>query len=164
MIAAWRWFAAILLVVALIVHVSTFFEFDPLAAWPGVMFLHVAIFPPFIAAIWYASRFPEAKSKNLDPVFESAPWWLRSLTVALLAYAILNFVVFMHLNEGGGPIMRDGNYLLTSHGKVIRELTEAEYHRQQAYEVRGFSGHWMLFACASWTLLVGSERLRIRAG
>src|SRR5262249_54791073 len=32
------------------------------------------------------------------------------------------------------------------------------WHR--AYVVRGFSGHWMMFFCASLTILVGAARLR----
>lgn len=75
-------------------------------------------------------------------------------------YGLLNFVIFMSLNEGGGPQIRDGKYVLTSHGKLIRELTEEEYHQQRAYVVRGFSGHWMLFASASLTFMMGAARLR----
>jgi hypothetical protein len=155
----WCGFAATLLIVSLVVHVSTFLGIDPMAKWPGVMFIHLAIFPPFIAAIYYAERTSRKGREGQDKVFKSAPLWLRTLAGVFFAYALVNFAVFLILNEGGGPHERDGKYVLTSHGTVLRELSKAEYHRQQAYVVRGFSGHWMMFSCAALTMLVGTAKL-----
>jgi hypothetical protein len=155
-------FAAILLAVTIVVHASTFLSIDPMERWPGVMFLHLAVFPPFIAAIYYASR-ACGGSKNVDPAVNSSPQWLRRLTIGLFAYAFVNFALFLFLNEGGSPQEREGKYLVTRHGKIVRELTEDEYHRHRAYVVRGFSGHWMFFFSASLTLLVGAASLKRRA-
>jgi hypothetical protein len=159
----WCWFAAAVLTVSLVVHVSTFLGVDPMDKWPGVMLLHLAIFPPFIAAIHYANRIGGRKQGRQDRVVNSAPRWLRILSGVFFAYALVNFATFIILVEGGGPHERDGKYYLTSHGRVLRELSEAEYHRQQAYVVRGFSGHWMLFSSASLMMLVGAARLRRRS-
>jgi len=156
----WCWFAAAVLIVSLVVHVSTFLGIDPMAKWPGVMFIHLAIFPPFIAAICYANRIGGPKQGYQDRVINSAPRWLQVLTGVFFAYALVNFASFMVLNEGGGPSERDGKYFLTSHGKVLRELSEAEYHRHQAYVVRGFSGHWMGFSSVALMFLVGAASLR----
>lgn len=160
----WCWFAAAVLVVSLLVHASTFLGIDPMTRWPGVMFIHLAIFPPFIAAICYANRTGGPAQGGQDRVINSAPRWLRVLAGVFFAYALVNFGAFMVLNEGGGPTERDGKYFLTSHGKVLRELSEAEYHRKRAYEVRGFSGHWMLFSSVSLMFFVGAVRLRRAAG
>ena len=54
--------------------------------------------------------------------------------------------MFFVQSHGGGPEVRDGQYLLTSHGAVLRVLTEEQYHWYRALVVRGFSGHWMLFS------------------
>jgi hypothetical protein len=159
----WCWFAAAVLIVSVVVHVSTFLGVDPMEEWPGVMFIHIAIFPPFIAAVSYANRIGGPKHGRQDRVTKSAPRWLQILTGVFGAYAIVNFAIFMVLIEGGSPHERDGKYFLTSHGTVLRELSEEEYHRQQAYVVRGFSGHWMLFSSASLMLLVGAVRLRRRS-
>jgi elongation factor Tu len=158
----WCWFAAALLLVSLAVHASTFLEIYPMAKWPGVMFIHFAIFPPFIAALCYASRAGGKDAAGQDRVFKSAPRWLQVLTGVFFVYALVNFAIFIVLVEGGGPDKRDGKYFLTSHGRVLRELSEAEYHRQQAYVVRGFSGHWMMFSSAALTMLVGTLRRRRR--
>jgi hypothetical protein len=85
------------------------------------------------------------------------------LTGAFAAYALVNFAVFIVLSEGGGPHERDGKYVLQEHGTVLRELSEAEYHQQRAYVVRGFSGHWMLFSSAALVGLVGAASLRRRS-
>jgi len=156
----WCLFAAAVLIVSLVVHVSTFLGIDPMERWPGVMFIHVAIFPPFIAAICYANRIGGPEQGCQDRVINSAPRWLRILTGLLFAYALVNFAIFLVLVEGGGPHERDGKYFLQSHGTVLRELSEAEYHQQRAYVVRGFSGHWMLFSSAALMGLVGAARLR----
>ena len=162
MLVAWCCFAAGVLIVSLLVHVSTFLGIDPMEKWPGVMFIHLAIFPPFIAAIYCANRTAGPKHEAQDRVMSCSPRWLKILTGVFFAYALLNFVVFFVLIEGGSPRERDGKYFLHSHG-VIRELSEAEFHQMQAFVVRGFSGHWMLFSCAALMMLVGTVRLRRRS-
>lgn len=158
----WCWIAAVVLLVSLAAHASTFLGIDPIKEWPGVMFIHIAIFPPFIAALYYAQRIGGKDEKHQDRVFHSAPLGLRILTGVFFAYAFVNFTAFLILNEGGGPHERDGKYVLQSHGTILREISEEEFHQQQAYVVRGFSGHWMLFTSASLTLLVGAAKLRPR--
>ena len=73
------------------------------------------------------------------------PAWSWPLIYAAGIYAALNFALFNYNSEGGSPDIRDGHYVLHDHGKIIRELSEDEYHIQKAYVARGFSGHWMLF-------------------
>ena len=65
----WCWVAAVVLLVSLVAHLSTFLGIDPMAAWPGVMFIHLAIFPPFIAALCYASL-----SSSEGPMRNWARW------------------------------------------------------------------------------------------
>ena len=157
-LAAWCVFAAVLLFLSLTAHACTFFGIDPLQKSPAVMFIHVAIFPPFGAAIFYTNKLKAAKSQ--DMAMKAAPRPLRWLTGAFGLYAMVNFVLFVILSEGGGPSQRDGKYVIEDHGTVVREISEAEFHRKQAYIVRGFSGHWMLFATAALTLLMGVRNIR----
>src|SRR5262245_5776367 len=84
-------FAAALLIVSLVVHASTFLDIDPMAKWPGVMFIHLAIFPPFIAALYYSSRIGGEEQGRQDRVFKSAPPWLRILAGVFFAYTVVNF-------------------------------------------------------------------------
>jgi len=68
------------------------------------------------------------------------------LFMSLFAYVPFNFFYTgLVLNEGGVPARFDGRPALYNHGEVIRDLTEEEFPRHQAYLVRTFSGHWIVF-------------------
>jgi len=146
----WAAFAAVVLAISLAVHVSTFFGVDPMAAVPGVMLIHLLIFPPFLAAIYYLRQMRATKL--------SVPRWMKIAGAFLLCYAIISAVLFIILGEGGGPEQRDGKFFLTSHGTIIRELTRAEFLQQQAYVVRFFSTGWTLFSAIALGLLIAAPR------
>jgi len=155
----WIGLAALILVISVAAHASSFLGIDPMAVIPGVMFIHLLIFPPFIAALHYTNK-AGGSSNGLDTVLEQAPGWMQVMTGVCFVYVIVNFLIFMVLSEGGGPDKRDGKYFLTDHGRIVREITEQEYVRHEAYVVRGFSGHWMFFSGAALTLLVGAGKAR----
>jgi hypothetical protein len=153
---AWAAMACAVFVASLAAHVATFLGIDPMETVPGVMGLHFLIFPPFIAGIVYCKTAPGGELTG-NQVQAAAPRWLPWLTGLCFVYAFVNFGLFMVLSGGGGPKESGGKYYLSSHGRVVRELTEAEYHQQRAYVVRGFSGHWMLFSSAALLMIVGSR-------
>jgi hypothetical protein len=155
----WIFASSLSLLISLIVHLSTFFGLDPMQAIPEVMFIHLAIFPPFIAAILYMKKINDSKGQQ-EKIWKLAPHWMQIMSGAFFAYAIVNFIIFLILVKGGGPEERDGKFVLAEHGRIIQQLTEAEFHRMQAYVVRGFSGHWMLFSAASLTFLTGVYNYR----
>ena len=84
--------------------------------------------------------------RSMSGVFGLLPKWARAAFVAVVAYAIVNFFVFLGLMEGGTAASSPQGYYLHSHGQKVRDLTPAEYARFRRYEVRGFSGHWMVFS------------------
>ena len=49
------------------------------------------------------------------------------------------------LLNGGSPEIRDGHYVLMSHGNLIGNLTLDDYLAMKRYQMRLFSGHWMFF-------------------
>lgn len=81
----------------------------------------------------------------LDELTRFVPWRLRALCGAFFIYAFVNFGLFVKNMEGGVPGRDGDNYYLHSHGRKIRDLAEKEYRQFHVYEVRGFSGHWMVF-------------------
>ena len=149
------------LIASAVAHVSTFQGVNPLRAFPPVWMLHVLVF-----VVWFpvvlSCRKTRAACNRKDfwkSITRSAPVWMKALTVGVVAYAFFNFffVTFV-LGEGGVPAELAGKKVIHSHGKVIRELTDAEYERQQAYVVRAFSGHWMLFYAVGMTVLCSQMR------
>jgi hypothetical protein len=157
---AWIIFSTVVLVVSLIVHLSTFSGIDPMETIPGVMLIHLVIFPPFIAAIVYANKANRESGYSQEQVLKFAPKWMQAMAGFFFVYAIVNFIIFLILVHGGGPEKRDGKFFLADHGHIIRQLTEPEFHQMQAYVVRGFSGHWMLFSSAAMALLTGVANSR----
>jgi hypothetical protein len=138
-------FAVFGFMASLSAHLATFFDINVMAYFPGVWLLHVGIFIGVIPLI----------NKDLwRKVFLPCPPWARYSIIAFAAYALINFLIFLALSKGGSADIRNGVYVLHNHGNVIKELTEQEYQRQQAYSLRGFSGHWMIFyllpALHSW--------------
>jgi hypothetical protein len=157
---AWCILALLILLASIVVHASTFFGIDPIAVHPGVMMIHLAIFPPFIAALIYAKQLNHSEKDGQKNAMERAPRWIRIATGIFGAYAAVNFILFMVLSEGVGAYQQDGKFVLRSSGRVISEISEEKFHRRQAYVARGFSGHWMLFSCAALMMLSGVREAR----
>jgi hypothetical protein len=124
-------FAFIGFYASLLTHVTTFFGFNPAEY----------VLPLIGKDLW-------------RKLFIPCPRWARYTIIAFAAYAPINFFIFFALSKGGSVDIRDGMCVLHNHGTVIKVLIEQECQRQQAYVLRGFSGHWMIFyllpALHSW--------------
>jgi len=79
-------------------------------------------------------------------VIKTIPNYAILIAICSFLYAFINFSIFLTLMEGGSPEENNGIYYLHNHGQKIRDLTFSEYQRFLAYEVRGFSGHWIIFS------------------
>jgi hypothetical protein len=131
------------LILALWVHVLTFFHVDVIEKCPLFWFLHVG------AIVAVAGTIPLMRDLGPRPSLSQLrailPDWAVAAILVAGAYAVLNFALFAYLSELAGPGIVDGKFALQSHGKLARFISEAEYHQQQAYVARGFSGHWIAF-------------------
>lgn len=130
--------------ISLIVHLTTFFGINPAKYIPLVWGLHVGIFMVFFPMLFVQRSAPKKKDV-WAMLFAPIPRWARYAVKAFFVYAFINFALFFFLSRGGTPDVRDGKYVLHNHGTVIRELSKDEYELQNAYILRGFSGHWMVF-------------------
>jgi hypothetical protein len=132
------------LVLALVVHCLTFLQVDVMDRFPYVWWLHGGCFIVGLPLVlMLRKKFGHRpKPKQLRAAL---PRWAGNLLIVAFAYAILNFGLFFFLSEGGAPAIRNGQYVLQNHGKIIRVLSESEYHTQKSYVMRAFSGHWIVF-------------------
>ena len=137
-------------------HVSTFLGIDLLMRWPEYDALYgLGFVTPILAmAAYLLVEGSRGRLKNI------APQWLRVLTPVLIVYAFINFVFWMAIDKGGPVVERDGQYLILSHGTVLRKLSEAEYNEQHAHFVRFVTGGWMSCFCVALLLLASAARLR----
>jgi|ERR1017187_376651 hypothetical protein len=103
-------------------HLMGWLHIDP--PWgQSVFLLHIGIFVVWIPLVISANRtMPKPGRGNLEHLFAVLPRWVRIAIGVLFAYALLNFVYFIYCTQ--------------------------QYPRHKVpflVELRGFSGHWMMF-------------------
>jgi hypothetical protein len=130
--------------VSLLVHLLTFAGVDVSSRFPYVWSLHIGglflVWIPFVLL----NRSGFGKQLKFGEMTSGVPTWASLIVAAVFAYMILNFILCDHLLGGGGADIVNGQYVLTSHGHILAHLTEREYHLDRAYELRMFSGGWLV--------------------
>ncbi|MBB6241945.1 hypothetical protein [Rhodanobacter sp. MP1X3] len=130
--------------ISLAVHVEALMGVDIASSIPSVWLLHAGVFVVFGPFVFF-SRKDFVGNQSLLSMAKGLPPWAAVLGGAIFVYAIVNFALFLLHSEGGNPTVENGKYLLMEHGALIRELTPTEFTALKANELRGFSGHWLLF-------------------
>jgi hypothetical protein len=100
-----------------------------------------------------------------DLLMRSTPRLFTRIEAFLFFYVIFNFVYFVITHEGT-PRIRDNKYVLMHKSTHLRDLTEEEYHEYTRRELRGMSGHWLLFsglALGYFVLVVPRVRERLES-
>ena len=142
----------------LIVHLLAIADYNATEKVPFIWLLHISVFIVWLPAVLILTKNEELKAfrqsgsfRQLNPIvaskifFGQTPIWLKTIAIAGFFYAIINGVLFMVISELGTPDIKNGQYILHDHGKLIKTLTEQEYYNYKTNEVRFFSGHWLLF-------------------
>jgi len=139
------------------VHVASLAGLDVQAQWPAVWSLHLGFFVVFLPFV-ISSRKRLGARPGLAALRENFPAWLIAAAGALTIYAIVNFVLFAVHGLGGTPAIVDGKYVLQNHGHLVREIGRAEFLQAKVMELRGFSGHWMIFYFIPFAYFMFSRR------
>jgi hypothetical protein len=139
----WIAFAGFLL--ALLVHIATTTGVDVYSRLPSVWLLHLgAILVCGLLAL--SARKSFGSCLKLDEIMYHFRVWVVLVFAAVFLYAVLNvFLCLSFTGNGATAVLVDGQYVLRSHGRVLAQLTESEYHVHRAYELRFFSGVWLVF-------------------
>ena len=118
-------------------HLLSWFHLAP----PGgkaAFLLHIGIFVVWLPLVICSNQTASTPGRgNFDPLLQQLPIWARKCVFGIFVYAMINFVVFLVLT--------------------------ADYPKHVVpfwLELRGFSGHWMLFYTVSLAGFVGLRRLR----
>jgi hypothetical protein len=121
-------------------HVLTFAD---IAFYPIYLFLPL-LFLVWIFAVWHMRRVPR---KNLiSEIFVNVPRWMKVSTALLFAYVFINFFACMYLLDGGNTErMSDQRLVLKSKGKILRDLTPAQFRHAEAVQIRMLTGHLLVF-------------------
>jgi hypothetical protein len=140
-----------------ITHIGTFVGINVEAMMPVPFGLHFALFIVFVPAVIVSILDSKKEGPELEHLKQStrfAPSWMKALLIFLMPYALFNFFFTLFiLKEGGGPAIINGQKVLSSHGEIIRSLSNEEFIAQTLYEIRLFSGHWMALYGVAWVTL-----------
>jgi Na+/H+ antiporter NhaA len=125
---------------SLICHVLGWMKMDP----PGgkaALALHIGIFMVWIPLVISSNRtMPTRGRGNLEHLLAALPKWTRVAVMVLFAYALAHFALF------------------------VFETRKFPRHGVPLYlEVRGFSGHWMMFYGWAMVGFWGLRRLQRKA-
>lgn len=152
------YFAATGWALSLTIHLSAIADDNAASKMPFAWLLHLGVCIVWIPTVIISAKNEKLKTirqlsigKQLNPAvafkifFQQTPRWLAIIVVAGVFYAIVNFIFFMATSPIGVADIKDGQFVLHNHGKLIKTLTAQEYNQYHTNELRAFSGHWLLF-------------------
>ena len=73
------------------------------------------------------------------------PRWVVPLVKVFWLVALAHGVWFFVVSHHAVPIIRDGQWILSSRGRIVKVLTEGEYLKLKAEELKGFAA--LMIAC-----------------
>jgi hypothetical protein len=76
---------------------------------------------------------------------QGRPKWAVSVIKLLGLFFAIHFVLFLVQSHAASPEIINGQYVLNSHGKIVKVLAEPEYLRLKGAELRLFATGWMFF-------------------
>lgn len=146
--------SAILFAVSLAAHLSAVFQLNIIGPGSFIFFVFhicaIAVFAPNAIALG-KKQYALGRKLKLKEIFGDAPVWLTVLLIACAVYAVANFAWFINAMPHTVAENASG-YYLHNHGHFIRSITKEEYLYYQSIVTRGFSGHWIVFSCASMVM------------
>jgi hypothetical protein len=134
--------------------ISALFGMNIQARPPGVRLLDFGIFAVFVPFVLIC-RHDFGSRPSWQQISAGLPRWVVVRGALVCAYSLINFMLFAVGTGGGSPAIRDGKYLLLDHGKVIREISASEYSAFKLNEVRGSTGHLIVFYFVPAAYLLG---------
>src|ERR1051326_9006396 len=110
--------------VTVAVHVATTVGRDLYVQFPLVWLLHLGAILVFGACVASAA----VSQFKLADILSRFPVWALVLVGITFVYNAANVYWCLHIIGGGNAAMSGGQYVLTTHGRLLAHLTEAEYH------------------------------------
>ena len=116
---------------------------DSIFRW--AIFLHIGVFVLLLPM--YAFEYSAIRSRTFfwKSFTEGLPkWTVRSIQLFGLFF-IFHFLFFLAQSHAAAPKIKNGEYVLDSHGQTVRVLSASEYRSLKGSELRLFATGWMFF-------------------
>ena len=128
---------------SIVTHILALCGNYPQENLPSVWLLHFGVFIVWIPTVKICQKLAKGTKNRLfiwQKSLKYSPGWLRRLCALLLVYAVINFVVFIN-NVDSIPF-------------------DSIHH--ETWIIRGFSGHWMLFYCFAFSVMLARRNLKMK--
>jgi hypothetical protein len=132
-------------------YVGSFFgmALDRLPSWAVLLHLGTIVLILPVIALEYSGR--SDRSSFWERFADSMPGWTVPAVKLLAVFFFVHFVVFLVQSHVAAPAIRNGQYVLESHGRLVKVITETEYLKLKAAELRLFATGWIFFYLISST-------------
>jgi hypothetical protein len=116
---------------------------DGIFRW--AIWLHVGVFALLLPM--YAVEHGAIKNRSFfwKGFVQGLPAWAVRAIKLLGLFFIVHFGLFLIQSHAAAPEIKDGQYVLNNHGKIVKVLTQSEYQRLKGAELRLFATGWMFF-------------------
>src|SRR5215831_679307 len=140
--------AASALAASLIVYALSFVGTTMEEMFRWAMLLTVSVFA--LVLPMYAVEYSAIKNSKFfgDAIWRGLPKWaVRAIQIVGLLFAA-HFVLFLVQSHAASPEIINGEYVLSNHGQIVKELTESQYRWLKGSELRLFATGWLSFYLA----------------
>jgi len=133
------------LVASIVIYVASYrgATMDGIARW--AIALHIGIFVLLLPM--YAAEYSSVRQRTFfwKGFTQGMPKWIVPSIKLLSLFFAVHFVLFLTQSHASAPEIKDGKYVLSDHGRIVRALTQSEYFRLKGAELRLFATGWMFF-------------------
>jgi hypothetical protein len=137
--------AALGLAASVVAYIGSYFgtTMDTLFRWAVV--LHIGVFALLLPM--YAIEYSALKDRTFfwKRFAQGLPNWVVPGIKLLGLFFAIHFVLFLVQSHAASPEVKNGEYVLNNHGKIVKVLTQPEYLKLKGAELRLFATGWMFF-------------------
>lgn len=116
---------------------------DNLSLW--VVCLHIGFFV-LLLPIFLVDRAARKDRRFFWTIFSRGmPKWVVPTIKVVGLFFMIHFFLFLIESHAASPAIRNGQYVLDDHGRIVKAITQREYLHLKGAELRIFATGWMFF-------------------
>ena len=143
--------AACCLAVSVIAYVGSYLGMTMNGLLPLAAALHIGAFLFMVPMI--VIEYPQVRERKYfwKKFSKDMPVWVAPTIKMLGLFFAFHFGLFQLQSHGASPQIENGEYVLNSHGHIMRLITQKEYLLLKGAEFRLFATGWIFFYFLSTT-------------
>jgi hypothetical protein len=133
------------LIASIVIYIASYREatMDGIARWAIVF--HIGIFVLLLPM--FAVEYSTVRQRTFfwKGFAQEMPRWVVPSIKLLGLFFAVHFVLFLTQSHASAPEIKNGEYVLNDHGKIVKTLTQSEFYKLKGAELRLFATGWMFF-------------------